>query len=1036
MRSRTCCSTSRHAEIAMSDLPRILIVEDLPADAELGERELRKAGVAFEARRVETRDEFLKALDDFQPDLVISDFKLPTFDGLSALSLTIERAPTTPVIIMAGSMNEETAVDCMKAGAADYVLKEHLGRLGPAVKHALDRRRAIEDAARGEHALRASHQFIQQILAGAQEGIAVVDSDKRCLMWNAYMEVHTGVPGSAVLGKHPWEVFPFLGPREAEAEFDRALEGEAFEAPDVFVEAPAPGHSGWYSRRFGPLRDAAGSIAGVIITARDVTERKQTEEKLSAFFDSNAIGVLFGDIHGNIHDANDEFLRIVGFDRDDLLAGRLRWLDITPPEFLPLDEAGFVEARAHGACKPYQKQYVRKDGSRVWVVVGFALLGERREQSIMFILDVSERKRAEEALAESEARFRAMVETAPIGIFLATPDGQTVYTNRADQQMTGLSAEEMMGPRWVQAIHPDDRDRVTAEWQACLRAGVAYAGAGRFLRPDGQVVWWDITTVPVTVDGRLLGYLGTIEDKTQRHLADEQIRNLTRAVEQSPVSIIITDTEGRIEYANPKFTEITGYRSEDVLGRNPRLLKSGATPPDVYRELWQTITAGREWRGEFENLKKNGDRFWEAAIISPVRDTAGTITHFVAVKEDITARRQTEQALRTSQDQLFQAQKMEAIGRLAGGVAHDFNNLLTAILGYGQFLLDGLAPDDERRADVAEIIAAGERAATLTRQLLAFSRRLVLEPRILDLNDVIANVSKLLRRVIGEDIEIEITAGEGLWPVQADPGQIEQVLMNLVLNARDAMPEGGRLTITTANATISPDVARMHPGLDPGPYVHFAIVDTGSGMTREVRAQIFEPFFTTKEQGKGTGLGLATVYGIVKQSNGYIWCASEPGRGTTFDVFLPQAAGEAEPLTPPVDEVDLRAQGETILLVEDDAAVRDLAVALLEDKGYVVLAAGTGAEALKIAAAHDGSIHLLLTDVVMPGMSGREVAERLTKTRPATPVLFMSGYMDEAIGHHGPSLAGARILQKPFTAATLARRVRETLAAAPTDRAS
>jgi nitrogen-specific signal transduction histidine kinase len=395
---------------------------------------------------------------------------------------------------------------------------------------------------------------------------------------------------------------------------------------------------------------------------------------------------------------------------------------------------------------------------------------------------------------------------------------------------------------------------------------------------------------------------------------------------------------------------------------------------------------------------------------------------------DINKGKQAEEALRRSEQQFRQSQKMEAIGRLAGGIAHDFNNLLTGITGYSELLLNSLKPEDPMRGNLEEIRKAAARAASLTHQLLAFSRQQVLRPVILDLNALLANLHKMLRRLIGEDIELVTLLGPGLGRVKADRGQMEQVIMNLVVNARDAMPEGGRLILETANEELDEAYARTHPPTEPGSYVMLAISDTGCGMGPDTLARIFEPFFTTKEQGKGTGLGLSTVYGIIKQSDGYIWAYSEPGQGTTFKVYLPQVQGEvsveAETVPAPVE---LPLGSETVLLVEDEDSVRNLVRTILRKNGYTVLEARHGAEALRVAIQHTGPIHLMLTDVVMPLMSGRQLAERLAPLRPDMKVMYMSGYTDQAIVHHGVLEPGTIFLQKPFTPNSLACKVREVL---------
>jgi len=391
-------------------------------------------------------------------------------------------------------------------------------------------------------------------------------------------------------------------------------------------------------------------------------------------------------------------------------------------------------------------------------------------------------------------------------------------------------------------------------------------------------------------------------------------------------------------------------------------------------------------------------------------------------------RREAEEALRRSEEQLRQWQRVEAIGRLAGGVAHDFNNLLMTILGCSELLLREFDADDPRREEVEEIRRAAQRATSLTHQLLAFGRRQVLQPRVLDLNEIVANMDRMLRRMIGEDIQFLTILAPGLWPAKVDPGQIEQVIMNLVVNARDAMPQGGRLTVETSNMRLDEDYARRHIAVKPGAFVMLAVTDTGCGMNAETQSHLFEPFFTTKEKGKGTGLGLSTVYGIIKQSGGNIWAYSEAGKGSTFKVYLPRAEDPLKRHRPKEIALEVSRGTETILLVEDEEAVRTMISRVLQGSGYTVLEACQGREAIEVCRKHPGPIHLMVTDVIMPQMSGRELAERLAAVRPETKVLFMSGYPDNAIVHHGVLDPGTAFLQKPFTLTALENKVREVLA--------
>ena len=497
-------------------------------------------------------------------------------------------------------------------------------------------------------------------------------------------------------------------------------------------------------------------------------------------------------------------------------------------------------------------------------------------------------------------------------------------------------------------------------------------------------------------------------------------QNFRSLVTNAPYGICRVDARGYLLDINPALVRMLGYEtSQELVGRNLSTLYADG-------QQWFLLTDYFRLLRTFDNLVTEWRRKDDSTTVvrlsgHAITDEARTITYELFT-EDVSERRALEQQLR-------QSQKMEAIGRLAGGIAHDFNNLLMVISGYSEFLLERLGPDPALRGPAKEISAAAERATALTRQLLAFSRKQMLAPKVLDLNAVVTENLKMLTRLIGEDIDLVMIPGAELGPVKADPSQVEQVILNLSVNARDAMPQGGKLTIETANVTLDENYARIHSPLKAGDYVMLAISDTGVGMDSETQSRIFEPFFTTKGP-KGTGLGLSMVYGIVKQSGGYVWVYSEPGKGTSFKVYLPRVTevsemvGDSVPTSAPT--VD-RAALETILVVEDEANLRRLTRQFLENRGYTVLDAADGAGAVEICVAHQGTIHLLLTDVIMPGMNGRELAKRVSEIRPNTKVLYMSGYTENAIGHNGTLDKGITLLQKPFTLQALQAKVREVL---------
>jgi two-component system cell cycle sensor histidine kinase/response regulator CckA len=625
-------------------------------------------------------------------------------------------------------------------------------------------------------------------------------------------------------------------------------------------------------------------------------------------------------------------------------------------------------------------------------------------------------------LRQSEARFRAVVQTAHDAIVTVDGDGQIVGWSPAAAAMFGYTETEAIGQR-VSMLMPQHRQ---SEYLKTLRSLMTASPApvsGGIREVEGQrkngscfplelsMAKWE------TADGWFL--TGFMRDLSERRRADRFLRLQSAALNAAANGIVITDLDGTIEWVNPAFSAVTGYRRDEAIGKNPRdLVRSGAHSDSFYAEMWRTLISGRVWRGELVNRRKDGTHYTEEQTITPVRNEEGEITHFIGIKRDLTEEKRL-------QEQFLQAQKMEVVGRLAGGIAHDFNNLLTVINGTTSMVLMALSADSPLRADFELIDQAGGRAAALTRQLLAFSRKQVLAPMVLNLGQHVKNTASILRRLIGEDIKLVVDVAADVHNVLADPGQLEQVLMNLAVNGRDAMPHGGTLTIAAYNFNVDHASTEDPADLTAGPYVVVKIADTGVGMSPEIRTRIFEPFFTTKENGKGTGLGLATVYGIVKQSAGSLSVESEPGRGSSFKVFLPSVEAVATAESP---AAALLARGnETVALVEDEPDLRDMAMRMLEAAGYIVLPATSSADALSILEHHEGQIHLLFTDVVMPDMSGPSLVAAAVKLRPGIRFLLTSGYADES-KLSDSLLADPRcFIAKPYYFRELAHKVRQVL---------
>ncbi len=764
----------------------------------------------------------------------------------------------------------------------------------------------------------------------------------------------------------------------------------------------------------------------MIFHRRDVMVRalEQDEKKFKALLESPPDVMIVVDRTGRIVFVNSATEKMFGYKLEELLGKS--YLVLLPRRFHTETAAYYAHlqpgARSHAPLNQREVLCRRKDGSEFPAEVTTSTIETLKGAVVgVAVRDITERKRAEADLRESEERFRSLFENAPMGLYRTTPDGRILAGNPAFVRMLGYSSFEELASRDLNAdgFEPEYNRSHFIELME-KRGEVAGLECVWHKKDGGDLYVRENARAIRDETGKILCYEGTVEDITEHKRAEAEHLRLVTAIEQSEEAVLITNTAGRIEYVNPAFTRITGYSREEALGRNPNILKSGKQDPELYQQLWTTILKGQPWRGELVNQRKDGSLYTEQMNITPVRGPNGVITHFIATKQDVTEHK-------TLEAQLQQAAKIEAVGRLAGGVAHDFNNLLTIINGYAELLLDQLAADPMVSGQLQEIKNAGDRAASLTRQLLAFSRRQVLAAQVLDLNAVIYNLENMLRRLIGEDVKLYTHLDPALGRVKADPGQIEQVIMNLAVNARDAMPSGGELTLETCNVVLDETFARSHATVKAGPHVMLAVSDTGVGMTPETKTHIFEPFFTTKEQGKGTGLGLATVYGIVKQSGGSIWAYSELGHGSVFKVFLPVVSESLAVAEQAMPETDSNLGTETILVVEDEEGVRSLVRIELESFGYKVLASHDAEDALATCAQYDGPVHLLLTDVVMPHMSGPVVAEKVAALRPNIKVLYMSGYTDDAIVHHGVLTQEMPFIQKPFSPLALRKKIREVL---------
>ena len=640
----------------------------------------------------------------------------------------------------------------------------------------------------------------------------------------------------------------------------------------------------------------------------------------------------------------------------------------------------------------------------------------------------TERSRAE-ALQQSEARLNFSLQTINAGVWEVDLRDHTATRTLTHDRIFGY---QTLLPSWtfemfLEHVLPEDRPDVERHFRENTAARTDWNFECRIRRVDGEVRWlWSAGGHERTTAGDPVRMYGIVQDITERKRAEQKLRQseaeYRSLFENAIIGISQTSLDGNLIRANQAYAQMYGYSTpQEMMAAVKQSVAQLYANPDDRSEVLRILSErGVMEPREIAVIKRDGSQFVVLASAREIRDASGHLVCRQAEHVDVTERHSLEQQLRVSQ-------KLEAIGSLAGGIAHDFNNLLSVIMCCTEFAIARLPDDDRAKEELLEAKKAGARAVALTRQLLAFSRKQVLQPVVLNLNEIATGVEKMLRRILGEDIDYVQVLAPDLGMVRADPGQIEQVFMNLVVNARDAMPNGGKLTIETSNVDLDQEYAAHHASVNPGPYVRLVVSDTGCGMDQETQARIFEPFFTTKEKGKGTGLGLATVYGIVKQSGGDIWVYSEPGQGTTFKIHLPRLQSAAAP-GPTANPVQTRSAGtETILLVEDEEGVRNIAKRILSRAGYTVLTTGTASDALLTCKMHPGKIHLLLTDIVMPQMSGKVLAEHVALVSPETKVLYMSGYTDNAIVHHGTLDPGTNFIGKPFTAANLARKVREVL---------
>jgi len=718
---------------------------------------------------------------------------------------------------------------------------------------------------------------------------------------------------------------------------------------------------------------------------------------------------------------------MLGYTINEIEPNVRSWDRLVHPEDLPrMTEA--MRAHLDGKAGFYQSEHRRRHASGKWIwILDRGQVVERDATGTPLRicgthLEITERKEAEQALQLSESRLRLALEAGAMGTWDVNLETGETRWSESHSRLFGLGPGQFNGTMegFWRCVQPDDLPGVQAEAARCRDNRLPFRHEFRVVWPDGSARWMSARgTFSYDPGGKPVRLLGVIWDITEQRRAEGERQRLTAAIEHAGESFVILARGGIIVYVNPAFERTSGYSSQEVAGRRWDLLSTDKTDDAFRSAVWATLSKGQSWSGRSAVKRKDGTSITIECTVSPVLGKGGEIEYMVAVYRDITEELRMEEELR-------QAQKIESIGRLAAGVAHDFNNMLTPILGYTEILLAAMHPADARYGQLLEIKKAAECSRDLTRQLIAFSRKQVLQVKAVDLRDVVSGIEQLLRRTVRKNIALKTSLSAAACPVAVDVGQVEQILMNLAVNAQDAMPNGGEIAIDVAPAELDAAFCSVHHGAKPGRYAALIVSDTGCGMDEETRQHAFEPFFSTKSD-QGTGLGLSTVYGVVKQHAGSIWIDSEPGKGARFSIYLPAALPQPGPSEGQSPSRQAYRGNETILLVEDNEMVRKLTQNLLHMQGYTVLSFASGREALSAAEGGGRTIDLLLADVVMPDISGRDLSAKLREKSPKLKVLYMSGYSDDAIEHHGVIEAGTEFIQKPFSVGGLAAKVREVL---------
>ena len=891
---------------------------------------------------------------------------------------------------------------------------------------------------RRESELRDSNAKYRQMMETLNEVIYTLDRNAMVTFISPNIEKISGYLPEEIVGrKYTDFVYPDDMAQRSE-NFQKILNGEQVATEYRYVKKD--GNPVWVMTSGRPVfqADELVGIQGMLV---NIDERKRAEENLResehryrTLFERNLNPIAVIDKQGRYLDANPAFLKFVETSGETLLQKNIF-------DFWPYGK-NHVLTEAHRALwetgGTLETEYLINGETKILELTISPIDFQGVDAVIGVGKDVTEQKKAREALIRSERKWRnILVNTPQIAISL-NPEGQITFANEHFLQLTGWEAHEVIGRDWFDLLIPE---HIREELRGVFRTVMKERDIREFSTYENEIVtksgelrsiaWSNVVNKDAQGDVIDITCLGL--DLTERKKADATIRDSEEKyrtiLESMEDGYFEVDIAGNFTFFNEAMRKMLGYTEDALMGMNNREFMDNENAGKVYETFNHVYQTGKSYKAfDWELIRKDGAISNIDTSVSLIRDEKGRAVGFRGIARDFTEKKIAQEEKAQLEEQINQAQKLESVGRLAGGVAHDLNNLLSPILGYSEILLEGIGDNDWCRRELEQILKAGQRARDLVQQLLAFSRKQLLEFKNVDLNALLKNFYKLLRHTIRENIDINMQLAQSLPFVKSDSGQLEQVVMNLAVNAQDAMPKGGKMMIETAGVELDESYAAEHTSVVPGSYVRLTVTDTGCGMDEETLEKIFEPFFTTKGVGKGTGLGLATVYGIVKQHGGNVWVYAEPGLGSTFKIYLPVSADELEAEAEDTSAIPSDMRGsETILLVEDNHQVRALSLDVLEEKGYTVLTAENGLDAIELLNAHDGPIDLLLTDVIMPEMDGRQLFERVSGMYPNAGVIYMSGYTVDVIAHHGVIDTGVNFLQKPFAIKDLAAKVREVL---------